>query len=77
MVITAGTPEFGAAHIELDITATGSAIEVNFNSRYLQDLLKVMTSDDVHIAMSSKIAPAVFTSDKDKDYVYILMPLRG
>jgi len=73
----AESPEFGDAQDEIEAEVKGPAIETNFNSKFIQDVLKVLTGDELNIEMSSKIAPALFKTDNDKEYIYILMPLRG
>lgn len=77
LVVSAETPEFGEAQDEVDAKVAGSAMEITFNTRYIQDMLKVVSGDDLTIEMGSKLAPAVFTSSSEKGYTYILMPLRG
>jgi DNA polymerase-3 subunit beta len=77
IVFSAETPEFGEAQDEIEAAIEGSAIEVPFNVRYIQDVLKVMAGDEIEIAMGSRTAPAIFTSNRDQGYRYILMPLRN
>lgn len=77
LVISAETPEFGEATDEIEANVTGSALEISFNARYLQDVLKVLQGDELSIELGAKIAPAVLKTQEDKGYLYILMPLRG
>lgn len=77
VVFSAMTPELGEAQDEIEAVIEGTPVEVPFNVRYIQDVLKVMTGDEVEIAMSSRTSPAVFTSNRDQGYRYILMPLRN
>ncbi len=77
VVVSAETPEFGEAHDEVDAQVTGPAMDITFNARYLQDVMKVLTGEEVIVELGAKIAPAVFQTAKDKGYTYILMPLRG
>lgn len=77
IVFSAETPEFGEAQDEIEAVVEGNAIDIPFNVRYIQDALKVMTGDEIEIAMGTRTAPAVFTTTRDQGYRYILMPLRN
>lgn len=75
--ISAESPELGEATDEVPATCTGGSIEINFRAPYLADACKVIGGESLRIELGAKIAPAVFSSTTNKDYKYILMPLRG
>lgn len=77
IILAAETPEFGEAQDEVDASVTGSSMDISFNARYLQDVLKVMEGEELVVELGAKISPAVFSSAKDQGYRYVLMPLRG
>lgn len=77
VILSAETPEFGEAQDEVEASVSGSPIDIHFNSRYLIDLLKILKGDKIKIGLGQKISPAVFSTEDDKGYIYVLMPLRS
>lgn len=77
LVITTETPEFGEAQDEVDARVIGSSMEISFNTRYIQEMLKALAGDELVIEMGAKLSPAILSSPSEKGYSYILMPLRG
>jgi DNA polymerase III sliding clamp (beta) subunit (PCNA family) len=62
-----------------DITAeTDKSVEVNFNTRYLLDIVKLLNSETktIQISLSGPLGPAVIKNPSDESYTYILVPLR-
>lgn len=51
-------------------------IQVSFNIRLLQDVLKIMDQQDVIIQLNSELSPCVIQGDGDLTYTHILMPIR-
>lgn len=74
--IAAQTAQVGDSHASLSGTVSGSANQASFNARYLLDGLAALTSESVNIETEGKLSPCVITGDKEKDYLYVIMPLR-
>ncbi|MBU1427506.1 hypothetical protein KKB07_01455, partial [bacterium] len=55
---------------------TGEDIAITFNSDYILDVLKVIKQENTIIKLNDPLNPAIITPDEDKNYVYILMPVR-
>jgi DNA polymerase-3 subunit beta len=57
---------------------TDQAVEVNFNTRYLLDVVKLLTSETktIQIGLSGPLSPAVIKNPNDDNYTYVLVPLR-
>lgn len=66
----------GESDVLLDGKQTGENCEIAFNVKFLNDLLKNLTSKTVTMGLSSGVEPAVFTSDEDPDFLHIIMPVR-
>ncbi|PCJ56450.1 MAG: DNA polymerase III subunit beta [Planctomycetota bacterium] len=73
LLLHSSMPESGEAHISLEIAYEDEPIEMNFNPNYVQEGLKVMTTDDVVINLKNKKRPAVFKGNED--YTYLVMPV--
>mgnify|MGYP002626116103 CR=1 FL=1 len=55
----------------------GSNVEIAFNLKYIQDLLKISGGgDEVRIGMNDKLSPADFRLVDDEDFIYIVTPVR-
>jgi len=55
----------------------GKGGEITFNSRYLLDFLNTFKEEEIIFKMNDKISPGLFQGIKDKNYLYIVMPLRA
>jgi DNA polymerase-3 subunit beta len=62
------------AKVEGDIGKKG--FEINFNYRFLEDLLNALEGEEIQIEFSNPNAPGVFTDSKDKNFLHLIMPVR-
>lgn len=52
--------------------------EITINSRYLLDVLAVITGEKLKFSFNGKLAPCLIHEDKkDSDYLYIIMPMKS
>ena len=68
--------ETGYLNENLNAYVEGDKLEINFNSRYLTDPLKIMDSDDIEFKFSGTLSPAVMNEMNDQ-YTYLVLPLRA
>jgi DNA polymerase-3 subunit beta len=47
-----------------------------YNLQYLMDMLNHISGDTVRFETNGPLAPAVFTDEKDKDYVHLIMAMQ-
>lgn len=73
LTLTSQAPEAGQATVQLGVQYEGEPLEIAFNPKFLEDVLKVMTESEVVMEMSDKSRPAMLKSDAD--YVYVVMPI--
>jgi DNA polymerase-3 subunit beta len=66
----------GSGEAEEDIEYSGPNLEIAFNPNFLIDILKNVEDSDVFIELTSPLNPAVIRPVKDKEYVYVIMPMR-
>jgi DNA polymerase-3 subunit beta len=59
----------------MDVKVEGEASKIAFNSRYLQDVLQVLTSDEVTLETTSPSSPGVLRPKGDDGYVHVVMPM--
>lgn len=55
----------------------GKEVEVAFNAKYLIDFLSVVGEKNIRLSINDRLSPGVLRPAKDKDYMYIIMPLRA
>lgn len=51
--------------------------EVTLNSRYLLDVLNVLSAKDVTFSFNGKLDPCVLTDSESEDRTYLVMPLKS
>lgn len=74
--IAAVANELGENKSEISTTVENDG-KVTLNSRFLLDVLNVITDKAVKFGFSNKLDPVVLMGDKDKNYVHIIMPLKS
>lgn len=75
LTISARAEEIGEHRGDIDVKVEGEASKIAFNSRYLQDVLQVLTSDQVTLETTSPSSPGVLRPQGDESYVHVVMPM--
>jgi DNA polymerase-3 subunit beta len=75
LTISARAEEIGDHRGELDVKLEGEASKIAFNSRYLQDVLSVLESQQVYLETTSPSSPGVIRPVGDERYVHVVMPM--
>ncbi len=75
--IHSNAEEIGDLENDIDADINGDESKVAFNSRFLQDVVGVLSSDMIKIDSSSPSSPGVFTekSDGNSNYRHVIMPM--
>ena len=76
---------FSVASVANELGENSSAVptevevdgKVTLNSRFLLDALNVLDNNDIEFGFSNKLDPVVLRGKKDKNYIHIIMPLKG
>jgi DNA polymerase-3 subunit beta len=80
--LSSSSPEIGEAHEVLPVAHEGKEMVTCFNARYLLDMLGVVGSVEVVLALKDEqtqglLKPVYGDEDKaDEDYRYVVMPMR-
>jgi DNA polymerase-3 subunit beta len=75
IVVTGGAAELGDDRGELDAVVNGAGARVQFNSRYVADVLGVLPSQQVTLEISGPNSAAVFRPIDSVDYTHVVMPM--
>jgi len=54
----------------------GENVKILFNHRYLLDCLNHIKQEHVYLKLINSAAPAMIVPDGDKDYLYLVMPIK-
>lgn len=75
-VVISCTNQTGDAKEELYVSTEGKNLEAGFNPKYFLDSLKAIDEEEVYIEFGSSISPCLIKSVEDKDYTYMILPIR-
>ena len=67
----------GISEVEVEIDYDGKDVEVKFEPEFITDMLSVLKEDDeVTIGINEPTSPWTFQPKSDKDYLYLVMPMK-
>lgn len=75
MVITSNS-QLGNVREEINIILQGQPLEIAFNSKYLIDVLKIMSEEEIVIQFSSSISPCIMKNKENDNCIYLVLPVR-
>lgn len=76
LTIRANNPEQEEAEEIVAVDYDGSAMEIGFNVRYIQDVLNALETDSIKVSMPKENNIAVIEGVGAEDSLYLVMPLR-
>ena len=68
--------ELGDVLEELDAALTGDPIEIAFNAKYITDVIRNITDDELCMHFNSNVSPCVVTPIDRDQYLYLILPVR-
>lgn len=74
--ISSTNAEQEEASEELEVTYNGDSVDIGFNVQYLVDVLSNLKTNVIQIALQDPNASALFTTPDDKEFRYVVMPMR-
>ncbi|MEA2646639.1 MAG: polymerase subunit beta [Chloroflexota bacterium] len=74
--ISANTSEVGSSEASVGAEIEGADIQIAFNSRYLLDVLSLVSTDKVAMGFNGPLSPGVVKPAGKDDYTYVIMPVR-
>jgi len=77
VVISASSAEVGSGVSHIPAKIEGEDTEINFNAKYVSDVLSVVDSQEIVLEVGDKLSPGVIKPTNTENYLYIVMPLRG
>ncbi|MFY9614560.1 MAG: DNA polymerase III subunit beta [Candidatus Dormiibacterota bacterium] len=74
--ISANTSEVGSSEASVGAEIDGADIQIAFNSRYLLDVLALVSTEKVTLGFNGPLSPGVVKPAGKDDYTYVIMPVR-
>lgn len=74
--ISATSTETGSNVAQVDAEVEGAKVELNFNVKYLTDVLSVVNTPQVALETNSSTEPGVVKSVGEDDFLHIIMPMQ-
>ncbi|MBR2822628.1 MAG: DNA polymerase III subunit beta [Clostridia bacterium] len=68
--------EMGDVEEELEADLTGDNVDIAFNARYLIDVIRNNTEDEIHMHLNSSVSPCVVTPQEGDYFLYLILPVR-
>lgn len=76
VMISSNNPDIGKACESVPATITGNEVEIAFNVKYIVDILKNITSEQLVFSLNTPLSPASVKPLDDESYTYIVTPVR-
>jgi DNA polymerase-3 subunit beta len=76
IILKAESSDIGEAFEKVPCFKKGEDIVITFNSKYILDVLRIIKTDNTIIKLNDSLNPVVINPEKNKNYLYILMPLK-
>ena len=74
--IVSSNAEQEEAHEELEVKYSGDALDIGFNVNYLLDVLNNVSGEAIECAFGDAASSALITYSSEKDFKYVVMPMR-
>ena len=74
--IVSSNAEQEEAHEELEVKYSGDALDIGFNVNYLLDVLNNVSGDGIECLFGDSASSALITYGSEKDFKYVVMPMR-
>ncbi|HXK53753.1 MAG TPA: DNA polymerase III subunit beta [Hyphomicrobiales bacterium] len=76
LVLSVNNPDSGSASEEIEVSYSGEALEIGFNSRYLLDIAGQLDHETARFDLADPGSPALVRDVSDEAALYVLMPMR-
>ncbi len=76
VIITSNNPDIGKACETVTTIVQGNEVEIAFNAKYVTDILKNISSEQLVFSLNTPLSPASIKPIDDETYNYIITPVR-
>ena len=75
--ISSNNPDVGFAEEIIPALIDGNDTSISFNAIYINDVMKVISSDKFYICLNKSLDPAGIKQEDDESFKYIITPVRS
>lgn len=68
--------ELGDVLEEMDATLQGDPIDIAFNAKYITDVIRNITDDELCMKFNSNVSPCVVCPQQGEQFLYLILPVR-
>ena len=68
--------ELGDVHEELGAILAGDPIDIAFNAKYITDVIRNITDEELCMKFNSNVSPCVVSPQEGDQYLYLILPVR-
>ena len=68
--------ELGEVEEEMDASLIGEPIDIAFNARYITDVIRNVSDENLCMKFNSNISPCVVVPENGDDFIYLILPVR-
>jgi DNA polymerase-3 subunit beta len=61
---------------QIDASYDGDELSIGFNISYIQDVIDILTSDNIHICINDQNSGCVLLGESEQASVFVIMPMR-
>ena len=77
MTLLSDNPDLGRATEDVAIDGyDGEQLVIAFNARYMRDILTILSTEKVELALNESLSPGLFREFQSDDYLFVIMPMR-
>ena len=68
--------EMGDVWEEMTAAVNGAPIEIAFNAKYLNDVIRAIGDDEMCMKLNTSVSPCVIVPKEGNEYLYLVLPVR-
>lgn len=76
LTVSVSSSSLGESKGTIEGIQTGDDNNIAFNIKFVMDYLKSIAGEKVILQVNSPFEPALFTTDEDREYFHVIMPVR-
>lgn len=76
LTVSVSSSSLGESKSTIEGIQTGDDNNIAFNIKFVLDYLKSVVGEKIILQVNSPFEPALFTTDEDKEYFHVIMPVR-
>lgn len=75
-LVVSASSEYGKSERNVPATITGEPVDIDFNIRYILDVLKNIDDESINIEFNGVMGPCIFSPVEGNEFIYLILPIR-